>query len=262
MKFGAYLLPIAIICSVGSNISAAAANPLPPTDVREYCSFAAGKQERLHNIPDSLLRALSLAESGRRDSHSRQLVAWPWTVMAEGEGRYFPTKNEALAAVQALQLRGIRNVDVGCMQVNLMHHGNAFESIEAALEPEINVAYGAQYLAALHRETGSWFTAVKRYHSSRPKFHMPYRGRVFRIWRNIKAHQLVQQAARPTAEFSLQDDSESLSVDVDIVAAKIAILNIPVIPVDRSTLWRDAFNQARNALSAYDARQSAASSQR
>ena len=73
--------------------------------------------------------------------------------MAEGEGRYFPTKNEAVAAVRELQLRGIRNVDVGCMQVNLMHHGDAFESIEAALEPEINVAYGARYLAALHRET-------------------------------------------------------------------------------------------------------------
>jgi hypothetical protein len=261
MKFGAYLLPIAIICSVGG-VNPAAANPLPPTDVREYCSVPAGMQERLHNIPDSLLRALSVAESGRRDARSRQLVAWPWTVMAEGEGRYFPTKNEAVAAVRELQLRGIRNVDVGCMQVNLMHHGDAFESIEAALEPEINVAYGARYLAALHRETGSWFTAVKRYHSAKPKFHMPYRGRVFRIWRDIKARQLVQQAARPTAEFNLREDSESLSVDVDVVAAKIANLNIPVIPVDRSTLWRYAFDQAHGALSAYDARQSAAGSRR
>ena len=73
--------------------------------------------------------------------------------------------SEAVEAVKELQRRGTRNIDVGCMQINLLYHSDAFDSIESAFEPSINVAYGAKYLSALHNETGSWFTAVRRYHS-------------------------------------------------------------------------------------------------
>ena len=35
-------------------------------------------------IPQHLLTAISLAESGKWDSTSKALFAWPWTVMAKG----------------------------------------------------------------------------------------------------------------------------------------------------------------------------------
>ena len=94
--------------------------------------------------------------------------------MAKGEGRYYPKKVATIAAAKNTQAVGVQNIDVSCMQKNLMHHKKAFPSIEAAFDPAINVAYGATYLTALHRETSSWFTAVKRYHSARPKFHLRY----------------------------------------------------------------------------------------
>ena len=72
--------------------------------------------------------------------------------------------SEAVEAVKELQRRGTRNINVGCMQINILYHSDAFDSIESAFEPSINVAYGATILSALHNETGSWFTAVRRNH--------------------------------------------------------------------------------------------------
>tara|TARA_B100000161_G_C33284079_1_gene295611 strand:- start:92 stop:496 length:405 start_codon:yes stop_codon:yes gene_type:complete len=116
---------------------------------------------------------------------------------------------------------GVQKIDVGCTQINLMHHKKAFPSIEAAFDPAINVAYGAKYLAALHRETSSRFTAVKRYHSAHPKFHLPYQGRVFRIGRNIKTKHLERQAHRPKKEYELKHGSESMPVEIDLLVSRL-----------------------------------------
>ena len=110
---------------------------------------------------------------------------------------------------------------VDCMQINLMHHKKAFPSIDAAFDPAINVDYGAKYLAALHRETSSWFTTVKRYHSAHPNFHLPNRGRVFRIWRNIKTKHLERHAHRPTKEYELTLGSESMPVEIDLLGSHL-----------------------------------------
>ena len=50
------------------------------------------------------------------------------------------------------------------MQINLMHHPDAFASLEEAFEPTRNVAYGARFLGQLRDETQSWTRAVERYH--------------------------------------------------------------------------------------------------
>ncbi len=130
-------------------------------------------------------------------------------------------KAAAIAAAQSTQAEGIQNIDVSCTQKNLMHHKKAFPSIEAAFDPAINVVYGAKYLAALHRETSSWFTAAKRYHSARPKFHLPYRGRVFRIWLNIKTKHLERNAHRPTKEYELTNGSESISGEINLLGSRL-----------------------------------------
>ena len=61
-----------------------------------------------------------------------------------------------------------RNIDVGCVQVNLMHHPAAFADLGQAFDPSANVAYGAWLLATLRDATGSWERAVALYHSARP----------------------------------------------------------------------------------------------
>jgi hypothetical protein len=154
----------------------------------DRCGAIADRIERAEDIPPGLLQALALAESGRRDPAQGQL-AWPWAVRAGAEGFYPPSKEAALATVEALRAAGRSNIDVGCMQINLAYHGDAFGSLEDAFEPAHNVAYGARFLKQLQQETGSWAKATGRYHSAERERGQAYRARVYRIWHDLRRRQ-------------------------------------------------------------------------
>ena len=150
------------------------------------CAAAIAFAERAKNIPVHLLQAISLTESGRWSDAHDAFIAWPWTVMAEGKGRYLPSMAAAIAEVEALQARGVTNIDVGCMQVNLYYHGRNFASLEDAFNPIHNVAYATTFLTDLRQKRSSWTRAVKEYHSTKPERQEIYRERVMRIWDALK----------------------------------------------------------------------------
>ena len=56
-----------------------------------------------------------------------------------------------MAAVRAMQANGVRSIDVGCGQINLMYHPDAFPNLELAFDPQANAAYAARFLKALSR---------------------------------------------------------------------------------------------------------------
>lgn len=146
------------------------------------CAGAIAAAEAAGTMPSGLLTAIAAAESGRYDRERRAVAPWPWTVNNAGDGRYFASKAEAIAHVERLRAAGERNIDVGCMQINLMHHPDAFASLDEAFEPAANVAYGARFLKALERETASWERAVERYHTADPDRGRAYRDRVYQRW--------------------------------------------------------------------------------
>jgi hypothetical protein len=152
-------------------------------DNKDLCAAAVSAQEARSGIPKRLLTAISLVESSRWDAGSGKSVAWPWTVTAEGKGRFFPTKAAAIAAVRRLQAQGVDSIDVGCMQVNLHYHPKAFTSLNEAFDPERNAAYGAKFLTDLKRDHGSWQRAVQHYHSSTAERRIPYQQKVYAAWR-------------------------------------------------------------------------------
>ena len=154
---------------------------------KDLCAAAVAEQESRSGIPKRLLTAISLIESSRWDADSGKGAAWPWTVTAEGKGRFFPTKAAAIAAVRRLQAQGVTSIDVGCMQVNLHYHPKAFASLEEAFDPESNAAYGAKFLTDLKRDHGSWQRAVQHYHSSTPDRRIPYQQKVYAAWRTAAA---------------------------------------------------------------------------
>jgi hypothetical protein len=170
---------------------------------RHICASAVAAAERAHGIPHRLLTAISHAESGRWDTATQATIAWPWTVTAEGTGHYLPSRAAAIAKVEALRARGIRNIDVGCMQINLRYHPDAFETLDTAFDPANNAAYAGRFLAALERETGSWPAAAARYHSATRKFAAPYGARIMRLWRIARA-----DAPAPAATREHDDDAE------------------------------------------------------
>lgn len=146
---------------------------------QESCASAITWVESAGRVPRMLLHAVSLAESGRWDSERRASFAWPWTVTAHGKGRYYPDRKTAIAEVRKLQTAGVRNIDVGCMQINLNYHKDAFKNLNDAFDPVINATYAAKFLKKLRKDAGSWAHAVGRYHSANWKT----RGK--RYWRKV-----------------------------------------------------------------------------
>jgi hypothetical protein len=169
---GACLAATALALLFGST-PAGGASP----DQADACVDLIKAAEKVQAIPDGLLMAIGYTESGRVIVGGRR-VPWPWTVNAQGEGYAFESKAEAMAFVQNLQAQGVSVIDVGCMQVNLYFHPDAFASIDAAFDPATNVSYAAQFLKELYDESGDWDTATRYYHSRTPYLGRIYAGRV------------------------------------------------------------------------------------
>jgi len=146
------------------------------------CRSAIAAAEAAMRIPDLFLSAIGRVESGRTMPETGQVSPWPWTVDAEGQGSFYPSKAAAVAAVAALQARGVRSIDVGCLQVNLQQHPEAFASLDQAFDPQANANFAARLLASLFVQTGSWPLAAAAYHSQTPAVGAPYQERVLAAW--------------------------------------------------------------------------------
>jgi soluble lytic murein transglycosylase-like protein len=146
------------------------------------CEQAGSDAERQYALPSGLLLAIGRVESGRWDAAYRRTVPWPWAIDAAGEPRLVASKEAALRQTRALQSGGLRNIDVGCFQINLQNHPSAFADLEQAFDPVANAQYAARFLASLHTRLGGWEAAVAAYHSSLPERGLPYRQAVLATW--------------------------------------------------------------------------------
>jgi len=145
----------------------------------QLCRPAISAAERAHGIPLHLLAAIGRVESGRKDPASGSFNPWPWTVNAEGQGYFYDSKAQAVAAVQDMRTRGMRSIDVGCMQISLLHHPDAFGSLEQAFDPSANADYGARFLGQLYERSNAWPRAVELYHSATPELGQDYGRKVY-----------------------------------------------------------------------------------
>jgi hypothetical protein len=141
--------------------------------------------ERQAGLPSGVLLAIGFGEAGRRVEGGSTI--WPWTVNVEGEGRYFASKRAAIAFVEASLAAGRRSIDVGCMQINLRWHPQAFADLEAAFDPMTNAGYAARFLGELRARIeapglAGWLEAIGLYHSGTPEFAERYRAHVGRYW--------------------------------------------------------------------------------
>jgi hypothetical protein len=155
--------------------------PPPPPDPNK-CMPAIEAAEKKFQLPEKLLGTIALVESGQPDPDTGRVVPWPWTIDAQGQGWFFPTKAEAIAAVLEYQAAGVQSIDVGCMQINLMYHPDAFASLDEAFDPAANAMYGARFLSALYHQTTSWPQAAAAYHSQTPDIGQGYELKVMALW--------------------------------------------------------------------------------
>ena len=101
----------------------------------DLCLEAIARVDARGGLPRGLLQAIALTGSGHRSTGTAAFVPWPWTVNNGGDGRYFDSKAEAIGWAEQLLLQKRRNGDLGCRQVKLVHHPDAFGDIEEGLDP-------------------------------------------------------------------------------------------------------------------------------
>lgn len=162
----------------------------------EICRQAMAAAGRAVSAPDHLMSAIGRVESGRRGPDGK-INPWPWSINVEGVDHIYDTKDQAIAAVRAFQAAGVRSIDVGCMQVNLLHHPTAFASLEQAFDPVANARYAATFLGQLRAQTGSWEKATAWYHSATPELGDPYQKKVVSVLAEEAQHDL--QSLGPNA---------------------------------------------------------------
>ena len=161
---------------------AAAAQAEPSSQISSPCEQAGSEAERQYSLPVGLLGAIGRIESGHWDVTLGRVVPSPWAIDAGGQSHLKDSKAEAVQEVQALQSKGIHNIDVGCFQINLQNHPNAFADLDKAFDPTANAQYAARFLSSLHRRLENWRDAVAAYHSVTPALGTPYSQMVFADW--------------------------------------------------------------------------------
>ncbi len=136
------------------------------------CDSAALRAAKAYDIPPQVMLAITRVETGRRLED--QLQPWPWAVNHSGTSHWFDTPQEAEDFVHSAVARGENNLDIGCFQLNLRWHGEAFSSLKEMFDPDQNADYAAQFLMENHQRKGNWVDAVAAYHSETPQHAKTY----------------------------------------------------------------------------------------
>lgn len=214
-----------------SSTSAEAAVTDPLIEGAKQCTKALPTYEQQNGIPAHLLSAIATTESGRYHEGLKISIPWPWTINAAGRGYYFDTKAEAIAAARKLMARGIQSIDVGCMQVNLHHHPDAFASLDEAFDPQRNVAYAAGFLRTLYQDSGSWKRAAAEYHSKTPEKGSKYVGRVYDSWSHLVEKLRLAKLTVPNSSLSVMKEMRpTMGAGVKYASAQPKRIKIEPLP--------------------------------
>lgn len=161
----------------------------------DQCHQAIALAAQQTGVPQEILLAVALTESGRKTAQGNQ--PWPWALNQGGEGLWFASKAEALDHLNSVLASGVSNIDIGCFQLNWRWHGEAFASAEAMIDPGRNATYAADHLLRLRRQTGSWEKAVSSYHSATPDLAERYMARFLPIYAGVLDGGVPAPAALP-----------------------------------------------------------------
>jgi hypothetical protein len=80
------------------------------------------------------------------------------------------------------------------MQVSLLHHPNAFASLDQAFDPAANADYAAGFLRRLYAQTNDWNEAAAQYHSATPALAADYKRKVLSAWNQPDQHAALAAA--------------------------------------------------------------------
>ncbi|MCT7377564.1 transglycosylase SLT domain-containing protein [Chelativorans sp. EGI FJ00035] len=138
------------ISSLLFSTALAAANP---------CEAEILRAAQKYDVPPGILYSVGLTETGVKGSLQ------PYALNIQGKAVFARSARAAAKEFAKARERGVKLIDLGCMQINHHYHGDRFRSIAEMLDPRRNVDYAARFLTHLKRQHGTWSMAVARYHA-------------------------------------------------------------------------------------------------
>lgn len=120
-------------------------------------------------VDPKLLYAVALAESQK--VVDGQVRPWPWALNIQGKGYFFDTREEAEDYLAKTIARGVKNVDIGPLQINYNWHGHRINEPNELFDLATAVRVGADILAeALGSAPHDKVLAVGRYHNWKDEY--------------------------------------------------------------------------------------------
>ncbi len=189
--FTFWIVPLVLFCSLGSADAGIYLNLKPVLSV----IHSVHESEKKYGIPENLLAAIAHVES----------KCTPYAVNARGKGYFFKSKEQAMTFIHTLRAQGVRNINIGYMQLNLPSHLPRFNSIDDMLDLRKNIDFAASLLSKLYKQYGSWPKAVERYKSGFSEGTKRYQAHVYRIWERVKAPRIekIKEALVTSHQFTL-----------------------------------------------------------
>ncbi|MCG6114404.1 MAG: lytic transglycosylase domain-containing protein [Mesorhizobium sp.] len=132
---------------------------LPVLAAGNPCEAEIIRASQRHGVPEGILYAVGLTETGQRGS------LHPNALNIAGRAVFASSRGDAVREFNRARQEGVRLIDLGCMQINHHYHQEHFTSVEAMLDPRLNVDYAARFLAQLKTRHDTWSMAVARYHA-------------------------------------------------------------------------------------------------
>jgi hypothetical protein len=134
--------------------------------------------EARHQLPQGLLGAIGQVESGADGG-------WNWSVNPNtgAAGVRFDGVDEARRFVEGQLASGNRMIDIGCFQIDLLYHPNAFRRWQDGFDAAANAEAAASILRGLYDQTKDWHQAIALYHSAAVGKGQGYLRSVLSAWR-------------------------------------------------------------------------------
>lgn len=150
----------------------------------DLCDSAIASVAREYGVPKEVLLSIATVETGK--NVNGRLESWPWSINLDGRGYWFENYESALRFASDISSSGVKDFDVGCFQINLRWHPDAFKSLDEALDPLVNATYAAQFLLHLKEEYDSWSDAISAYHSRQPEKGQVYLSKVQAVLETLR----------------------------------------------------------------------------
>jgi Transglycosylase SLT domain len=139
---------------------------------RQQIASLISNAEKENQIPSGLLAAIAKLECNTQ----------AYALNVNGNAVFNKSLEEASGIVKKKLASGLKNIDLGVMQLNYRWHGDKFINVTQMLMPENNIKYAASLLKSLRTKHGSWHKAVRYYHSAKPEHHRKYSRKVVAYW--------------------------------------------------------------------------------